>query len=324
MTKYTDDKVFTHKRRAIRRNKRVAIPSLSRGLLMRDTYKREFLSGRIHITAQTKIHQKPSETYFKDRLLKMIKEGVYNQDNKWRNIWVFEYKGEMLYEDEKVFYGYFGKVKEKGMEQTYDMNKHQFLKEYVEKNIAQAYTFFIINPETQVILFEEKNSLKHKQFIKMFEKSYNNFYKTNDQIQIDLIQDETKLLEDLEKKKVLHISFNLKPSNPEDEEDYRLVDNLLKKARANNAKVEIENKIEGLKFDEKEGFARQGVALSGAGYGDYEALVEQDGRQKTIRSKDKVLREDFDISKFSNSEILGILKRFERYRKREKGDKNGK
>jgi hypothetical protein len=291
---------------------------------MRDTYKREFLSGRIHIATQTKIYQTPSKTYFKDRLLKMIKEGVYNQGNKWRNIWVFEYKGELSYNNERLFYGYFGRVKEKGMEQIYDMNTHKFLKEYVEKNIAQAYTFFVINPDTQVILFEEKNSLKYKQFIRMFEKSYNSFYNTNDQIKIDLIQDETKLLEDLEKKKVLHITFNLKPSNPEDEEDYRIVDNLLKKARAKRAKVEIENKTEGLKFEEREGLARQGVALSGAGYGDYEALVEEDGRSKTIRSKDKVLREVFDISKFSYEEILAILKRFERYHKREKGGKNGK
>ena len=291
---------------------------------MRNTYKREFLSGRIHIMTQIKMYQKLSETYFKDRLLKMIKEAVYNPENKWRNIWAFEYKGEILYQNEKVFYGYFGKVKGKGMEQTYDMNKHQFLKEYVEKNIAQAYAFFIINPETQVILFEEKNSLKYTQFIKMFEKSYNDFYNTNDEIKIDLIKDETKLLEDLENKKVLHISFNLKPSNPEDDEEYRLVDNLLKKARAKSAKVEIENKIEGLKFDEKDGLTRQGVALSGAGYGDYEALVELDGLPKTIRSKDKVLREVFNISKFSNNEIESILNRFERYRKREKGDKNGK
>ena len=157
----------------------------------------------------------------------------------------------------------------------------------------------------------------------MFERSYNELYKTNDQIKIDLIKDESKLLKEFEKRKVLNIIFDLKPSNPEDEEDFKIVDDLIKKSKAKKARIKIEN-TDGLDLSERQGLARQGVALTSAGYGEYNALVEEDGRYKTIRSKGDILREVFDVSSFSNDIIFDILKRFERYHKSDKGDKSAK
>lgn len=287
---------------------------------MREDYDRTFLIGRMNIATQTKITQNVTETYFRDNLLKLIKEGMYS-DRIRKNLWVFENKGELLFEEEKVLYGIFGRVKEKGYENIFDMIKRKFMKEYFEKNIAQSYSFFIINPKTQIIIFEEKKAFKHKYFAKMFEKVYNDFYKSKSELTIALIPEESKLLKDLEKKKVLRIEFSLKPSNPEDEEDFRAIDTLLKKARARTAKIDIENKTEGLKFDESEGIGRQGVALSSAGYGDYKALVEQEGHTKTIHSKDTVLREVIPISNFSGEEVKRILKIFKKYLGREKNEK---
>lgn len=289
---------------------------------MRDTYPHDFLIGVIHLHMQKKIDDVVPKTFFRDRLHKLVKEGIYNEPNRWRKVWAFELLGELQYEGETLLYGLFGKIKGKGVESTFDMQKHHYSKEYIEKNIAQAYSFFIINPEHQTIIFEEKTSLKYKHFIRMFKRTYNEFYHTQDEITIDMVKDESKLLEDLDKKKILYIEFDLQPSNPEDEEDFRPIDTLLKKASVKNARIKIENP-KGLSL-EKEGLARQGVALASASYGKYRAQVEQNGRKTIISSeKDKVLRETVDLAKiFSKESLNSILKRFESYKKKEKDVKD--
>lgn len=290
---------------------------------MRDTYPHDFLMGVIHLSMQTRINETPSKTFFRDRLRKLVKEGIYKEPNRWRKVWAFELLGELQFEGDTLLYGLFGKITGKGMESTFDMQNHHYSREYIEKDIAEAYSYFIINPESQTIIFEEKASLRYKHFIRMFKHSYNDFYNTEDEIDIDLIKDESKLLDDLEKKKILYIEFELHPSNPNDEEDFRPTDTLLREAHARKAKIRIENQSEGLSLA-KEGLARQGVALTSASYGKYRAQVEQDGRKKIISSeKDKVLIETIDIDKFSIENLRSILKRFQNYKKKELGDKSG-
>ncbi len=289
---------------------------------MRDTYPHEFLMGVIHLHMQTKIHDTLPKTFFRDRLHKLVKEGIYKEPNRWRKVWAFELLGQLQFEEEILLYGLFGKITGKGMESTFNMQSHHYSREYIEKNIAEAYSFFIINPEHQTIIFEEKASLKYKHFIRMFKHSYNDFYGTQDEITIDMVKDEDKLLEDLGSKKILYIEFDLQPSNPDDEEDFRPIDTLLRKAQVKKARIKIENLSNGLNLD-KEGLARQGVALTSASYGKYRAQVEQDGRKKIISSeKDKVLRETIELDKLSPEKVPSILKRFESYKKKEKDGKD--
>ncbi len=291
--------------------KRVFKKIASESFAMREEFEHDFLMGRMHLTTQTKLSTKlPS---FEKSISKLLKDSVlYRETNKWKSIWVFGNMGEVLFEEEKMHYGIFGRVKDRGIEEVYIPETKIFKKEYIEQLIKQSSALFIINPKTQIIIFEEKLNISHKKFIKMFERVYNDFYKQKTTLTIDLLQEKTKL-EDLEKKKIIKITFNLKPSNPDTGKDFKIIDSLLQKAKAKTADISIQNENEGLNL-ESAGLARQGLALSGAGYGDYKAVVEEDHNRKTISSKDNILREKISLPKFSIDVIFEVLKRFKKYK----------
>lgn len=279
---------------------------------MRSESPHDFLAGRLHVYSQAKILPQ-STLQFKDKITKLLKESdPYKEPNKWRSVWVFANVEEVEIEGDKVLFGIFGKIKEKGMENTYDLQTKRLTKFYIDKNIAQSFSFFIINPKTQVIIFEEKKNLRHKKFKRMFTKTYDYFYKQNTTLEIDLLKDETQLLDDLENKKVIKIVFNLRPSNPETRREYELIDNLLQKARAENAEIKLENEDKGLSFEE-EGLTRQGVGSVSAGYGDYKATVEIDEHVKTISSKDNILREVIYIHELTSGKVHDIINKFKKY-----------
>ncbi len=288
---------------------------------MRKEFPHDFVAGRLHVYSQSKIL--PQTTLqFKDKITKLLKEsGPYKEPTKWRSVWVFANVEEKEIDGDKVLFGIFGKIKEKGMENTYDIQTKRLTKFYIDKNIAQSFAFFIINPKTQVIIFEEKKNLRHKKFKKMFARTYNFFYDQDTTLEVDLLKDETELLDDLETKKVIRIVFNIRPSNPETRREYELIDDLLQKARAESAEIKLENEDKGLSFEEK-GLTRQGVGSVSAGYGDYKATVEVDDEVKTISSKDSILREVIYISDFSAEKVIDIINKFKKYFKSqyEKGD----
>ena len=61
-------------------------------------------------------------------------------------------------------------------------------------------------------------------------------------LKITLIDDEKYILDLFKDKKIIRMSFDLTPSNPEDRETFRRLDEMLKKSGIDRGKMSFENK----------------------------------------------------------------------------------
>lgn len=288
---------------------------------MREEFEHEFLMGRMHITTQTTITSPKPKFDFSEKISKLLTESKQFKENEKRTyVWVFANVRTIESEGNKLFYGVFAKVREKGMENFYDPDSRVIKKGYRDKLITQTSSIFIINPKYQTIIFEEKTGIKLRPFKKAFENIYGEFYKGMTTIEIDLIKEETALLQILNNKTVIEIAFELVPSNPNMRPEWEVLDNLGKRAGAKKISIALQNRIDGLKFG-TDGMAGQGVALSGAGYGNFEAKVKDRSGTRTVSSKNNVVRRNVNLpSGFDPSEniIKSILKVFKKYTERDK------
>lgn len=79
-------------------------------------------------------------------------------------------------------------------------------------------------------------------------------------------------------------------------------------------KMQFENKNNGLKLEEG-GIAREAIALSDAGYGDYTAKVKDGEKIQMIRSKDNVVRETLPTTQSRDDLVKTLYHRFKDYLK---------
>ena len=118
----------------------------------------------------------------------------------------------------------------------------------------------------------------------------------------------------LKDKKVVRVTFQLIPSNPDDKEIFKKLDEMFHKSGIEDGKMQFDNP-EGLNVQAEGGIVREAIGLSDAGYGAYKARVEGEGTQ-TISSKDNIIRETIPLKKSDNL-IKILLTRFKKYLKGE-------
>jgi hypothetical protein len=279
---------------------------------MRKEWEHNFAMGRIHISSSDRYN-------FSEKMYKLITEcSTYtdiSKEDKEKATWAFGDVGKEKFVDEEVLYGRLGKIKGDRVGTFYDTKNRAFRDQHMTQPLAQSYSHFIIYPKKQLIVFEEKKpNIKLKVFIAMFEKMYVSHFKDLTTLRIQLVVEEDKALKYLRDKKIIKIKFaNLVPSNPEEMESFKKLDEMLKIAGIDKSSMQFENKKQGIKL-EKEGIVREGIALSDAGYGTYRATIEISGENKTISSKDNIVRETIPIPDKTMSQVVNQMwNRFKKY-----------
>lgn len=181
-----------------------------------------------------------------------------------------------------------GKLRTKGKTTRFDDLKKQFIE--VESEDKDAFISHILfDKKNHLILFEERPELGYKELKwTITEAVQRQFQKV---ISIDILPNKielTKILNDAYR--VTKAKFLLKPSNPDNSEDLKKMDDLIRDVRAKRAKMEFDNE-EGLDFKNSKNF-KSALSLSNRGFGtfnlDYEYI---DGVKRKFNSSKKILKE---------------------------------
>jgi len=155
---------------------------------------------------------------------------------------------------------------------------------------AQNYSNFIIHPNSNSILFEERMpNISINQFKEIFTRMYVDYFDDFSSVSIGLTgENMDKIYELLEQyEKITEVKVKVSPPNPHDTEFKRL-EFLLDESNTDEGVFKFKNKEKGLKV--KGTIIGEGVALSNAGYGeDYTISGIREGELDIIRSKDQRL-----------------------------------
>ena len=239
---------------------------------MRNDWEHNFVIGRMHIASQRTINYE-KEKSFEEKIFDFISksEGYIEKNRKGieKAIWVFGNVSKQNMDGEEVFYGRFGKLKGTAKETLYDKKARNFIEENLIKQLAQSYSNFIIHPKTQTIIFEERRpDIKIEKFVKIFENSYLSYFPDLTAMKIRLMVEEGRVFTMLKDKKVVRVTFQLIPSNPDDKEIFKKLDEMFHKSGIEDGKMQFDNP-EGLNVQAEGGIVREAIGLSDAGYGAY-------------------------------------------------------
>ncbi len=287
---------------------------------MRKDFESNFVIGKVHIVTQYTLNSK-GKIDFKEQAENLISKSSPQVEKTKKGgekaTWVFGDVGTMQIEGETILYGKLGKIKGDRIGTFYDLQNRIFKREHMTMPLTQSYSNFLIHPRTQTIIFEEKRPmLKIRKFIEMFEEIASVYFSQGQHafLKIDLIKEEGKIFGLLKDKLIVNLGFSIRPSNPDDREIFKRLDEMLKKSGIEKGKMQFENKSDGLKLDEG-GIAREAIALSDAGYGDYTAKVKDGEKTQTIRSKDNVVRETVPSGQNRENLVKTLFHRFKNYLK---------
>ncbi|MDD5129822.1 MAG: hypothetical protein PHS66_02055 [Candidatus Omnitrophica bacterium] len=179
--------------------------------------------------------------------------------------WAFGDVGIQSINNDEIIYGRLGRTIKQKFGTVYDQNKHSYKKDLIKSSEA-AYSNFFIMPKFNIIALEDKYNLTKKLFISKFKE----FWDKNDytDIKFEFLKDEIEIF-DLVKSwdRLSRATFDLVPSNPSSRDDWKEVDEIIRKAEAKRAKLEFENREKGLA---KQGSVIQkSMSMAADGYGEF-------------------------------------------------------
>lgn len=218
----------------------------------------------------------------------------------------FEWKFGDIEVTDKYVFGRLGKIRKGKTKFVYNEDKKSFLE--VETNETEAeVSNFLISLDRHIIVFEERPHLGYKEFMEIFKITFSRFFNQEDALTIELLTNKQMIESILRKsRKIVKTHFVLTPSNPDMNEESKLIDEELKKMRADSIKLDIKAK-NGLDYS-KPNLLRSAIAQGNQGYGHYTIKYENDqGDIITYESKRKTIKEQFEMPENLN-EVKTIFK----------------
>lgn len=215
------------------------------------------------------------------KLIDYIKQKgpVYEpEDEKW-------YFGKIR-EEENYFMGKYGKISEDETVTKYIEEEGDF-REVPHEGEDVEYSFFIIKPSKGLIIFNQRQRIRHKKFIKSFEEGYNEHH-PNSKITVGLLKDPNNVEKVIDsQRKIRNVDFKINPIKIK-ENNLELSNNL---ETLNATKLEItaknQKKNESINL-EKDNLLRNVLRITENGIGTYNIDYEsKDGNLETITSKEE-------------------------------------
>lgn len=209
---------------------------------------------------------------------------VFTQENG--NIeWVFG----VCYEEGDYLLGKFGKVYP-NRPTRYDYDRGEFIEENEEGTQAD-YSMFLIYPEENLIVFNQRQNIGYRQFQQAFSAGYNKHLGLDDALNIGLLQD-TRAVEDLiSESQVMYATFDLVPTNPTSDPDMQVLDNHIQNMEADSFNMSVQTDG-GINMDDD--LMQAALNMSTAGYGNFELEYEQDDRVERYKSANRPAAQEID------------------------------
>ena len=234
---------------------------------------------------------------FEDRIIELLSAREeyeqYKHKGRGKFLWVFADILVKSVDGDKIIFARLGKNK---VETIFDKKNWSYTRVAVAAPKAESFSNFIIIPKSQTILFEEKKSvISINQFAEMFSSIYKQHFNDISTLKIDLVYEREKIFYKLgEYDKITEVQLNVVPSNPENEVEFRVLDDILKDIKARTANLVFKNETDGLNIGEDTIIA-QGINLSSAGYGTVKFTAIKGGQTEQFDSKSQILR--YGVSK---------------------------
>lgn len=243
--------------------------------------------GRVHISAWVRDE-------FEYRLEELVtKSEKYTQETgkgKQKFLWILLDGEKFNFDDKSIIYARLAKINTRFEEEYLDEDKRTTKKVVIDRPRILMSSNFIIEPNSQSILFEEKPQISIKQFIEIFSTLYKRYFADMTNVRIDPRIETEKIFQILgQYDKITKASFKVTPSNPEDEEDFRKLDEILKNSNSSEANLKFKNEEDGLNICDNT-IVREAIALSGAGYGNCTLVAERNGDTAVVKSDDQIFR----------------------------------
>ena len=187
--------------------------------------------------------------------------------------------------------GKFGKVYSEEPT-TYDKEEGDFVEDTAPNQEAD-YSMFILHYEDNLLIYNTKNRIGHKQFLKYFAQGFNSRQAGDVSIDLTKLHNTDSVEEVVSQKRVQKASFELEPSNPSSQPEWENLDEEIQEMLAKKLKLIAESK-EGAALNMDEELLEQAVEMAQTKYGlDYRIVYNDDGHIKTITKRtDPVQKED--------------------------------
>lgn len=204
--------------------------------------------------------------------------------------WAFGDIGNIAINTNELIFGRLGKTAKSRFEVIYDEERHKYKKELL--NIQKAnYSNFFIDAENNIIAYEESPYISRHQFLKHFSKIWFDTVATKIEFEFLLLEAEIiKILRSWDR--IITAKFKLKPTNPSSYDDFKPLDEFIRCAKAEKAKLEFMNEADGLNLTENTPI-HQGLSMASAGYGDFEVRGLKGKVGQRVSSKGLQIRRDF-------------------------------
>lgn len=243
--------------------------------------KMEFVFCRFHF-----------EGLFSQDVLNRMKEFLLKSEEKSieeeRFKWAFGDVGSQTINSDEIIYGRLGRTIKQKFGTIYDQQKHSYRKDLMKSSEA-AYSNFFIMPKSNILALEDKYNLTKNMFIKKF----NEFWIKNDytDIKFEFLKDEIEIFELVKTwDRLSRAAFDLIPSNPDSREDWKDVDEVIRKAKAKRAKLEFENKEDGLA--RQDSIIQKSMSMAADGYGEFKLKGWIGNVGQTFNSISTIIRKE--------------------------------
>lgn len=215
---------------------------------------------------------------------KIIEEGRFT--------WAFGDIDSQNINGDEIKFGRLGRTVTEKFETIYNKTVHSYRRELIKSNEAVYSNFFII-PAYNLMAFEDRYKLGRNKYIKIFTEFWQKY--DHSEISFDLIKDEAEIFDIIKTwDRLTEASFDLTPSNPSSREDYKPVDEMIRKAAAKRAKLKFENKEATL--SKENSIIQQSMSMATDGYGEF----------KLKGLKGNTIQNFNSVSKITTKEISSV------------------
>lgn len=262
--------------------------------------KKKLLFAKIHYWWLFSLNFKTD--IFKDLLKVQWKDWFIHS---WNYQWYFSDISKIIVEEKEYIYWKLNKIIPN--EENVSVDKHtKEEKTVINTDIKDNESIFIIYPQKHFIGFEASKTLTKNQFFWAFISWYR-WINSHTEPEFDLIFDEKFLLEMLDNfSKILYAKFDLKTTNPDSREDFKILDDLFQVTNSEVNQLYLKAKSwETLEFNNKKSLVRQWLSMSASWY--WWGLIhwyDLSNNPYTIKTWDNNLKEIEIEESCSENEII--------------------
>jgi len=218
--------------------------------------------------------------------------------------------------------GTFGKIIKSESSKIYNKEKQEFIDGQMNNKVL-ATIEFLIHHESHLIFIEKSSKIEHETFknklIKIYEQ--NSIHPAS--FKIDFVSDEKDIYKTLKTWDMVTkaVFKNLRPSNPDCNDTFKDIEELIKETKSNTANLILKNdtkninSVQGLNIDSM--LVREALSLSAHGYGEAKLEGTKEGEQVQVETKRTVRKVEINFDEDGALEnIVKIIEEVQQYEKK--------